>query len=57
MRVFTSLAALALLAVATAIPITPAAPELQRRAEEMRSMGMAEVRSSLYTHTPSIPPY
>ncbi|KAH7117784.1 hypothetical protein B0J11DRAFT_441730 [Dendryphion nanum] len=42
MRAFTSLAVLAFVITVAGTPITPAAPKLQRRAEEMRSTGMAE---------------
>ncbi|KAF2790015.1 hypothetical protein K505DRAFT_86097 [Melanomma pulvis-pyrius CBS 109.77] len=42
MRLFTSMAVMALVAAVTAVPITPSAHELQRLAERMRSEGMAE---------------
>lgn len=43
MRPFTSLAFLALLAIATAIPITPSGLEHQRLVERLRSEGVSEV--------------
>ncbi|KAF2678204.1 hypothetical protein K458DRAFT_377260 [Lentithecium fluviatile CBS 122367] len=42
MRAFTSVAALAFVASICAIPITPAAPSLQRRAEQFRLKGLQE---------------
>jgi hypothetical protein len=45
MRFFTSMAIVALATTVAAVPITPAAPELQRFAEQLRSEGVKEVHS------------
>ncbi|KAF1965580.1 hypothetical protein BU23DRAFT_584943 [Bimuria novae-zelandiae CBS 107.79] len=42
MRFFTSLAVVAFVASVCAVPITPSAPELQRRAEQFRLQGLRE---------------
>lgn len=51
MRSLAYIVLLVLAVVVAAAPITPAAPEYQRRAEQMRSEGMAEV---CFTFTPSM---
>ena len=53
MRSFILLAVTALLAFVSAIPITPAAPQLQKRAEQFRLEGLREVRHSLPTRQPN----
>ena len=49
MRSFILMAIMAILAFVSAIPITPAAPQLQKRAEQFRLEGLREV------HPPQTP--
>lgn len=46
MRSFILMAVMALLAFVTAMPITPSAPHLSKRAEQLRLEGLREVRHS-----------
>lgn len=47
MRSFILMAVMALLAFVSAMPITPSAPQLQKRAEQFRLEGLREVRQPL----------
>jgi hypothetical protein len=44
MRSFIIMAIVALFALASAMPISPSAPRLQKRAEQFRLQGLREVR-------------
>jgi hypothetical protein len=48
MRSFIMMAFMALLALVAAMPITPSAPQLQKRAEQFRLEGLREVHTYRY---------
>lgn len=52
MRSFVFFALAALLAFVSAIPITPSAPSLQKRAEQFRLQGLKEVCRCIHMTSP-----